>query len=152
MSAKTKTVWFCSNCGNEYSKWMGKCPSCGQWNTMVEKETVTGKRPVVATSTGSGKPMPLTDVSSTGENATAIRVNGQDIPYSLTLLRIFQEYEIATIDLVEGENIIEFVVDNDNTVMGGTYRAVGFMTDYIRLADCGATLTWSPIYDNLESN
>ena len=92
------------------------------------------------------------DVGSTGDNATAIRVNGQDITYSLTLLRIFQEYEIATIDLNEGENIIEFVVDNDNTVMGGTYRAVGFMTDYIRLADCGATLTWSPIYDNLESN
>ena len=72
MSAKTKTVWFCSNCGNEYSKWMGKCPSCGQWNTMVEKETVTGKRPVVVTSTGSGKPMPLADVSSTGEERISL--------------------------------------------------------------------------------
>ena len=92
------------------------------------------------------------DVASTGENATAIRVNGQDIPYSLTLLRIFQEYEIATVELQEGENIIEIVVDNDNTVMGGTYRAVGFMTDYIRLADSDASFTWSPIYDNLESN
>ena len=43
-------------------------------------------------------------------------------------------------------------MDNDNTVMGGTYRAVGFMTDYIRLADADASFTWSPIYDNLESN
>ncbi|MBR5108106.1 MAG: hypothetical protein IK098_08710, partial [Bacteroidales bacterium] len=41
-STKAKTVWFCSNCGNEYSKWMGKCPACGEWNTMVEKEVVTG--------------------------------------------------------------------------------------------------------------
>ena len=48
--------------------------------------------------------------------------------------------------------MIEFVVDNDTTVMGGTYRAVGFMTDYIRLADSAATCTLSPIFDNRESN
>ena len=92
------------------------------------------------------------DVASTGENATIIRVNGEDITYNLTLLRIFQEYEIAMINLNEGENVIEFIVDNDNTVMGGTYRAVGFMTDYIKLTDSDAVFTWSPIYDNLESN
>ncbi len=39
---KTKSVWFCSHCGNEYSKWMGRCPACGEWNTMVEKEVVAG--------------------------------------------------------------------------------------------------------------
>ncbi|MBP5637727.1 MAG: DNA repair protein RadA, partial [Bacteroidales bacterium] len=73
MQAKTKTVWFCSNCGNEYSKWMGKCPSCGQWNTMVEKETVTGKRPVAAAVPGGGsKPMPLADVSATGEERISL--------------------------------------------------------------------------------
>lgn len=92
------------------------------------------------------------DVASTGDNATAIRVNGQDISYSLTVLRIFKEYEIAEIELNEGDNVIEFVVDNDNTVMGGTYRAVGFMTDYIKLTDSDAEFTWSPIYDNLEMN
>ena len=91
------------------------------------------------------------DVGSTGENATAIRVNGEDITYSLTLVRIFQEVEIGTVSLNEGENVIEFVVANDNTVMGGTYRAVGFMTDYIKLTDTDAEFTWSPIYDNLES-
>ena len=40
---KTKSVWFCSHCGNEYSKWMGRCPACGEWNTLVEREVVTGK-------------------------------------------------------------------------------------------------------------
>lgn len=34
---KTKTAWFCSNCGNESPKWEGRCPSCGSWNTMVEE-------------------------------------------------------------------------------------------------------------------
>ena len=33
---KVKTVFFCSSCGNETPKWQGKCPACGQWNTMVE--------------------------------------------------------------------------------------------------------------------
>jgi DNA repair protein RadA/Sms len=34
---KTKTVFFCSNCGAESPKWLGKCPSCGEWNTYVEE-------------------------------------------------------------------------------------------------------------------
>ncbi len=33
-----KTAWFCSNCGNESSKWEGRCPACGEWNTMVEEK------------------------------------------------------------------------------------------------------------------
>lgn len=36
--AKTKTVYFCSNCGNESPKWLGKCPNCGEWNTYVEEK------------------------------------------------------------------------------------------------------------------
>lgn len=35
--SKTKTAFFCSNCGYESAKWLGKCPSCNQWNTMVEE-------------------------------------------------------------------------------------------------------------------
>lgn len=33
---KAKTVFFCTNCGNETAKWAGRCPSCGQWNTLEE--------------------------------------------------------------------------------------------------------------------
>lgn len=40
--AKTKTYYICSECGQEYPKWQGKCNSCGSWNTIVEEETVTG--------------------------------------------------------------------------------------------------------------
>ncbi|MDD6622204.1 MAG: hypothetical protein PUE90_05770, partial [Bacteroidales bacterium] len=28
---RTKTVYFCSECGNESPKWLGKCPACGAW-------------------------------------------------------------------------------------------------------------------------
>lgn len=33
---KEKTVFFCTSCGNETMKWQGRCPACGQWNTIVE--------------------------------------------------------------------------------------------------------------------
>ena len=72
-TTKAKTVWFCSNCGNEYSKWMGKCPACGEWNTMVEKEVVTGKRSLAVSVPGAGrKPMPLKDVSTTAEDRVSL--------------------------------------------------------------------------------
>lgn len=35
-------MWFCSECGAESSKWEGRCPSCGQWNTMVEEKVASG--------------------------------------------------------------------------------------------------------------
>lgn len=34
--AKTKTVFYCTECGNETPKWQGRCPSCGAWNTLQE--------------------------------------------------------------------------------------------------------------------
>src|SRR5688572_16066249 len=35
--SKTKTAFFCQNCGYESAKWLGKCPSCNQWNGFVEE-------------------------------------------------------------------------------------------------------------------
>jgi DNA repair protein RadA/Sms len=35
--AKIRTSYFCQNCGAESAKWLGKCPSCGEWNTYVEE-------------------------------------------------------------------------------------------------------------------
>ena len=44
--AKTKTVYFCTVCGNETPKWQGKCAACGAWNTIeehIEKPVAAGK-------------------------------------------------------------------------------------------------------------
>ncbi len=35
--AKTKTSFFCQNCGTQYAKWIGKCNACNEWNTIVEE-------------------------------------------------------------------------------------------------------------------
>lgn len=48
--AKAKTIYFCQECGQESSKWLGQCPGCRQWNTFVE-ETI--ERP--QSTSGSGK-------------------------------------------------------------------------------------------------
>lgn len=61
---RSKTVYFCSSCGYESPKWLGKCPSCGEWNTFVEEKIVEKKRGgkrergLVASS----KPIPLSEI------------------------------------------------------------------------------------------
>ena len=35
--AKIKTTFFCQNCGAQYPKWIGKCNSCNEWNTIIEE-------------------------------------------------------------------------------------------------------------------
>ncbi|MCC8067759.1 MAG: DNA repair protein RadA [Clostridiales bacterium] len=42
--AKTKTVFFCQNCGYEASKWMGQCPGCREWNTFAEEPKIVNKK------------------------------------------------------------------------------------------------------------
>lgn len=42
--AKTKTLFFCQNCGFESSKWMGQCPGCHEWNTFAEEPVVSTKK------------------------------------------------------------------------------------------------------------
>ena len=41
--AKKSTIFFCQNCGYESAKWLGQCPACKEWNTLVEETVVTGK-------------------------------------------------------------------------------------------------------------
>ncbi len=40
----TKTAWFCTSCGAQAPKWQGRCPACGEWNTMVEEKIVSDKK------------------------------------------------------------------------------------------------------------
>ena len=49
MATKSKTVFVCGECGYETPKWVGKCPGCGEWNTMVEDVRLPQKAAVSAT-------------------------------------------------------------------------------------------------------
>ena len=81
MNMKEKTVWFCSNCGNEYPKWMGRCPACGEWNTMVEQKVVTGgsRKAAMADSVpGSGrKPRKLNEIDTSSE--ARLSLNSEEV-------------------------------------------------------------------------
>ena len=67
--AKAKTVFFCTACGNETPRWMGRCPACGAYNTMeehIEKPVASG-RAVSAPVGDSRKPQRIREVTSEGE-------------------------------------------------------------------------------------
>ncbi len=71
MAAKTKSVWFCQNCGVESAKWVGKCPSCNEWNTFVE-EVVTKTKSATQNIVGSqdnvrNQPQKISDISASEE-------------------------------------------------------------------------------------
>ena len=37
MAKKNRTIYVCQSCGHQAVKWMGRCPDCGQWDSMVEE-------------------------------------------------------------------------------------------------------------------
>ncbi|MBD5204086.1 MAG: DNA repair protein RadA [Bacteroidales bacterium] len=66
---KSKTVYFCGACGYESAKWLGKCPSCGEWNTFVEEKVVSNSRSASGKKSRikSEKPVKLTEIEITDE-------------------------------------------------------------------------------------
>jgi len=95
--AKTKTAYFCQNCGAQSSKWVGKCPSCGEWNTFVEEVMDTGHEKkgweMIATNKKlAAKPQTLSEISITQDHRLAIpdkelhRVLGGGLVYGSLVL------------------------------------------------------------------
>ena len=100
MAGKSKTVWYCTSCGNESSKWMGRCPACGEWNTMQEapveragRSSGTSKLSVSASGRAAVKPMKLQEISSSSESRISLGMTEVDrllgggiVPGSLVLI------------------------------------------------------------------
>ncbi len=67
---KNKVMFFCSECGNETTKWYGKCPACGAWNSLVEEQAVL-KTPAntnkLAADSLFSSPLKLDDISQESE-------------------------------------------------------------------------------------
>lgn len=62
--AKEKSIFFCSNCGNESPKWLGKCPACGEWNTYTEERMKVSKnaRSLLPQSNLESHPLKLSEI------------------------------------------------------------------------------------------
>ena len=65
--AKQKTVYFCSQCGHESSKWMGQCPACKQWNTFTEEKVTETKKGGAKSLKTSASPMNISEVTVENE-------------------------------------------------------------------------------------
>ena len=69
MADKIKTIYVCSECGYESAKWFGKCPGCGEWNTMSEevRELFRGKSTTSEKTAITSKALPITEISTEDE-------------------------------------------------------------------------------------
>ncbi|MDR0962643.1 MAG: DNA repair protein RadA [Mediterranea sp.] len=68
--SKEKTVYVCSNCGQESPKWVGKCPSCGEWNTYIEevvRTTPVHRHAPAGMETAKAKPVTLNEIEVSEE-------------------------------------------------------------------------------------
>ena len=76
--AKVKSVYVCNQCGYETSKWNGKCPNCGEWNTFEECQTTTHKA-------ASGSSVSIRDISDSILNISAVDASFDEVRYSTGL-------------------------------------------------------------------
>ena len=92
--SKKNSIFFCQNCGASSSKWLGKCPSCGQWNTFVEERTSKKESKKDGyVSNKKNTPKLLSEISYSSENRIVTRdkelnrvLGGGIVPGSLILL------------------------------------------------------------------
>lgn len=95
--AKQKTKFVCQECGYESTKWMGKCPGCQSWNTLVEEREAaanTKKRGFVTSdTTGTTKPQPISKIERNEEERSSTHIDelnrvlgGGIVPGSLVLV------------------------------------------------------------------
>ena len=72
MAGKSKVIYQCTQCGFESPKWAGKCPSCGEWNTLLEtvKEQESAQRAAVKRAVGgmASRAVPIGEISTTDEH------------------------------------------------------------------------------------
>lgn len=97
-------------------------------------------------------------VAPTGDYGWQVKVNDQEHKYEPFTMSgaiiannatAFAMYSLGTINLKAGENVIQFITNNENTIIGGTTKAFAPMMDCIKLTGGSASLSYHPIYDNL---
>ena len=94
MAKKKRTAYVCQDCGYDTVKWMGKCPGCGAWNTMVEEVLASPTEECRGVGTGNAeRPQPIAEIAvedlprfSTGSGELDRVLGGGVIPGSMVLI------------------------------------------------------------------
>lgn len=74
-----KTVWFCNSCGAESPKWVGRCPACGEWNTMVEEKVRPEKKSRTLGPSASRKSTPVAVSEITTDDEPRIKMPSAEL-------------------------------------------------------------------------
>ena len=93
MAKKKKTMYVCQNCGYDNTRWMGKCPGCGAWNTMVEEVVAPPAEERRGTTSSGEPPQPIAEIRaedlprfSTGSGELDRVLGGGVIPGAMVLV------------------------------------------------------------------
>jgi DNA repair protein RadA/Sms len=95
VKSKTKTRYVCQTCGSAQPKWMGKCPDCGEWNTLVETvvQEMRASRSAPMVAGGATAPVPLPDIPADGYERIPVPISemsrvlgGGIVPGSVVLI------------------------------------------------------------------
>ncbi len=89
--SKTRTVFRCQECGGQSPKWVGRCPSCGEWNTLVEEIDLGGSEALAVPISSPAVPIAEVDAAawhprSTGSGELDRVLGGGLVPGSVTLV------------------------------------------------------------------
>jgi DNA repair protein RadA/Sms len=77
-SKKNKTVFVCQSCGTQSPRWMGKCPDCGQWNSMVEERLEKPTDARSAKRKDGAEPLLLGDIHARDEDRFVTKIGELD--------------------------------------------------------------------------
>jgi DNA repair protein RadA/Sms len=78
MKTKTKTVYVCQTCGSQSPRWMGKCPDCNAWNTMVEERLEKQKDINAAKRGNAAEPLLLGEIEAKDEDRFVTKIGELD--------------------------------------------------------------------------
>ena len=114
---KQKTVFVCQQCGQKYSKWMGRCQECGEWNSVVEERETgasSGKGRAAADASSKSKPQPISEI-------------------------VAQDFFRHTSDITELDNVLGGGLVPGSVVLLGGEPGVGKSTLLLQAADLFAS-------------
>jgi len=118
---KEKFIYVCQQCGQQYSKWMGKCQECGEWNSVVEERSVGNSKKKVATITSSTEPQAISEI-------------------------IAEDFPRVRSDLSELDNVLGGGLVPGSAILLGGEPGVGKSTILLQAADQYARLKQKVLY------
>ncbi|HDM37668.1 MAG TPA: DNA repair protein RadA [Candidatus Omnitrophica bacterium] len=125
--SKTKTIYVCQECGYESPKWLGKCPECGHWNTMIE------------------------EITSKELEIHKMRKSFQDIPKSLTDIDVTEERRITS-EIEEFDRILGQGLVRNSVVLVGGEPGIGKSTLLLQVSSRYCTKNTKILYVSAEES